>query len=326
MNNKEDKTYQTLEESLKKESSDMSLYSGKIGILLLYGLCANKQQSIIDTTLHYVIDSLPSINVFSFSKGLTGIGFGLQYLSDLKILPSDCKKVFQYLDDRIYCDVANNKSTSLSLLSERSVLARATYFYYRVKSSSEIDFYRKLANKECLILLITEIKELFSIIDSNQEKLITQRPEFYLEIGQCFALLYHLLQLDINKNYCQDLLLSIRNFIGNCLEDGNAMNNFNYPFLLRLLYFYTYVAFEIEDKYMKDCAMKWMHNFELLFQNAIKSDLDFCFFEQLRDMMMSNIDFQYKKVATIDSFVFTQYIVSFVRRKICNKKLLEIVI
>lgn len=308
-----------LEESLKNETSDMSLYSGKIGELLLYGLCADKQQSIIDTTLHRVIDSLPSINEFSFSKGLTGIGFGLQYLSDLKIFQSDCKKAFQHLDDRIYCDIANNKSTDLSLLSERSLLARTVYFYFRIKSSSETNFYRKFAAKECLILLITEIKELFTIIVTNQEKLIVKRPEFYSEIGLCFALLYHLLQLDINQNYCQDLLFSIRNFISHCFEDKNVWNDFNSPFLLQLLYFYTYVSFEIKDKYMKDCAVKWMQNSEPFFQDTIKSDLDFYFFHQLKNIIMFNIDFYHKNVSNANFSVFAKYIVTFLQKQMRDK-------
>lgn len=328
MNIEEDIIQQSLEEYLKKDTSDMSLYFGKMGELLLYGLCSNKKQSVINTTLHLIIDALPSISKFNFSEGLTGIGFGLQYLSDLNILPVDSRKVFQYLDDKIYFDIANNKSTDLSLLSNKSVLARTIYLYFRLKSSSEPNYYRKLAAKECLTLLITEIKELISIVIANKDKLFVKRPEFYLEIGQCFCLLHLLLQLDINKNYCQDLLLFIRDFISHCFEDKNVWNDFNSPFLLRLLYFYTYVSFEIKDKYMKECAIKWVQNFEPFTRGAIKSDLDFCFLNQLNDMIKSNVNFSYRNrtISDIDSFDFSKYVIPIFKQNMCDKILLEITI
>lgn len=328
MSNREDIIKQTLEESLNKDTSDTGLYYGKTGELLLYGLCSNKKQSVIDTTLHFIMEALPSVNSFDFSEGLTGIGFGLQYLSDLNILSIKNKKIFQYLDDKIYSDIANNQSTDLSLLSNKSVLARTFYFYFRLKSSDEPNFYRNLAARECLILLITEIKELVSIIVSNKDVLLVKRPEFYSEIGQCFSVLHHLLLLNINKNYCQDLLIFIRDFISNCFEDKNVWNKPNSPFLLRLLYFYTYVSFELKDRDMKDCAIKWVQSFGAFFQGSMKSDLDICFFHQLKNLIGTNDSFSYriKNTSDIDSFVFSKYIISFLRQKICDKILLEITI
>lgn len=329
MSNKEDIIKQNLEESLNKDTSDIGLYYGKTGELLLYGLCSNKKQSsIIDRTLYFIMEGLPSVNSFDFAEGLTGIGFGLQYLSNLNILSTNDKKVFQYLDDKIYSDIANNQSTELSLLSNKSVLARIFYFYFRLKSSDEPTFYRNLAARECLILLTTEIKELVSIIISNKDVLLVKRPEFYSEIGQCFSVLYHLLLLNINKNYCQDLLIYIRDFISNCFENENVWNELNSPFLLRLLYFYTYVSFEIKDRGMKDYAIKWIQSFERFFQGSMKSDLDVCFFHQLNNLIETNDYFSYriKNVSDIDSFVFSKYIISFLRQKMCDKNLLEITI
>lgn len=328
MNVKEDIIQHTLEEFLKKETFDMSLYSGKTGGLLLYGLCPNKKQSVIDAVLHLIIDSLPSINKFDFSEGLTGIGFGLQYLSELSILSEDCGQAFQYLDDRIYFDIANNRSTDLSLLSNKSVLARAAYYYFRLRSSGKSNFYRDLAAKECLVLLMTEMKELISTIIVNKDRLLAERPEFYSEIGQCFSLLYHLLLLNINKNYCQNLLLSIRNFIDKCFEDKNLWNDFNSPFLLRLLYYYTYVSFEADDRYMKESSINWVQDFKHSLGRSIKSDLDFCFFDQLNSMTMLNVNCNYRagNELDFDSFVFSKYIISFFKQRRCDKILLGITI
>ncbi|HJE48373.1 hypothetical protein [Phocaeicola coprophilus] len=319
---------QTLEYSLNKETSDIGIYYGKTGELLLYGLCSSQNQSVIDVSLHYIIETLPSISSFDFPRGLTGIGFGLQYLSDLKLLPVDKNIIFQYLDDKIYSDIANNQSTDLSLLSDKSVLARTLYFYSRLQSLNEPNFYRSFAIRECLILLTTEIKELISIIIVNRDVLLINRPEFYAEIGQCFNVLYYILLLNINKNYCQDLLLLIRGFICDCFEDKNVWNDLNAPFLLRLLYFYTNVSFEVNDRYMKDCAIKWVQSFGSFFRDSMKTDLDICFFNQLNALIGCNINFSYsaKIISDIDSFVLSKYIISFLKQKMCDKSLLQITI
>lgn len=328
MNNKEDMIKQTLEESLNKDTSDIGLYYGKTGELLLYGLCSNKKQPVIDATLRFIIETLPSVDSFDFSKGLTGIGFGLQYLSDLNIISTDKKKIFQYLDDKIYSDIANNQSTDLSLLSNKSVLARVYYFFFRLKSLGNSNFYRDLAARECLILLTTEIKELVSIIISNKDILLVKRPEFYSEIGQCFSVLYHLLLLNVNKSYCQELLVFIRDFIRNCFEDKNVWNDCNSPFLLRLLYFYTNVSFEIMDRDMKDSSIKWIQSFGAFFHASMKSDLDVFFFNQLNNLIEFKDPFTYriKDAMNIDSFVFSKYVIPFLRQRICDKILLEIII
>lgn len=312
-----------IESRLNKDCLNMGFYSGRAGELFLYSHCKSQKAVLFDSALQKIVDSVYGMTHFSFSDGLTGIGFVLQYLFNRNYLSSQYEKVLKYLDDRIYNNVANKKSTSLSLLSENSALAQAIYFYHRINTYKGIDSsYRNLANRECLVLLVTEIKDLLSVIVNNQDMLLPKRPVFYLEIGQCFVFLYRLLMINMNKKSCQDLLLMIRNFIYDCFENKDILNSENRIFIFRLLYFYAYVSFEIKDAFMKDCSAKWIRKYVSVFSNSIESNVDTYMLSLLGKMYSINVNCRY--IHTLDDFP-RGYWGYFLWNGYCEKDLLELI-
>lgn len=286
-----------LEKQLKNsDNSDLSLYSGQTGILLYYGIYnRNAPKEILKENLQNLSWALSKVKNFTFDKGVTGIGYALQFLSNRGLLSFiNESEIFRYLDDQIYNDVANHRSIALSLFSENSALSRAMYFYHRIKGDGEENPYRILANKECLILLVTEIKELVSIIISHHKELVINRPVYLFELGQCFVLLYHILLTGINKNYCQETLLFIREYIYSFFnsKERSLMGVFS----LNLLYSYVYVAFHIRDKCMQQNSIKWINDLYLYFTSVIETNRDRYMLNKICELCSIKMELKYQFV------------------------------
>lgn len=250
--------YKYIELQLNRKDLDINFFSGKIGLLLLYNTYEYKKECLIHNTLDEIIKKIPSIKDFNFYTGISGIGYGLCLLNKEGLIPYKLQAIFQYIDDKIYHEVSNRKSSSLCLSSEKSALSKAFYFQQSFNYSNEINKYRKLANKECLLLLLNEIRNLILIIIQNKDTLIDNRPDFLHEIGQCFVLLYNILSLQCSIGYCQEVLLLIRDFIRVFFNDRSNINEKNISCSLKLLYSYAYVAFDIMDIGMRQDIKKWI--------------------------------------------------------------------
>ncbi len=250
--------YKHIESLLDRNDLEINLFSGKTGLLLLYSTYKYKNESLIQNTLDEITQKIFTIKEFNFHTGISGIGYGLHLLKRNRKISHELQTIFQYIDDKIYHEVSNKKSSSLCLSSEKSVLTKAFYFQQSIKSYYETNRYRKLANKECLLLALNEIRDLISIIIQNRDTIINNRPKFLYETGQCFVLLYRVLSQQCSIGYCQEVLLLIRDFIRSFFNYKSNISEENILYSFRLLYSYAYVAFDIKDISMQQEIKKWI--------------------------------------------------------------------
>lgn len=192
---------------------------------------------------------------YSFSRGISGIGWAMQILIENDCLSKNYNVLLESFDDLIYKDVVNKKNYALSMFSKNSLLGKALYLYQRITSSPNkiIGFYNNVACKECLVLLISEISSVISVIIENnkQSKILYTNPIYFLEIGQGFLFLYLCFRANISKDFISKKLRYLKSEIESLLIDKTiVINNENASFYFYLLYTYAHVATDIKDSGM----------------------------------------------------------------------------
>lgn len=229
----------------------IGLYYGKTGISYLF-----KGNNIPDLREY---KSELNFNDFSFSKGITGVGWVLQTLIEEDKIKLDYSQILGQIDDLIYKDTVNKKYYSLSLFSESSLLAKAMYLYKRIISSKNpiSNYYNQIATKECLFLLISEICEVLNILTLNQKTIFKRRTSYYLELGQCFILLYYCMKGNINKVYVQHHLKKLRVLIEDLVNRIEEVNSQNAHYIFYLLYAYSYIAGDMSETSMISQYSSW---------------------------------------------------------------------
>lgn len=299
-----------LESFLEKADLNVGLYYGKTGVMLLHCMHLKSESALYEQTLESIKAFIHNMEDYSFSKGLSGIGWGLQIILEKGGIPSRYDILLEELDDSIYQKVANQKSQSLSLFSPNSALAKTLYFYQRAISKKCIypGYYRDLANRECLLLLTTEISELLSVIITHKSELIDNRPTSLLEIGQSFVLLYRLMQNKINKDYVRKVMLELREFIHNYFNEKPCVNSQNAHNILYLLSAYTLVSFENREAKMKANSVKWTKEMLPVILPFIDSLTDLCIIENIVELCGINIILSCNRSDDLDFFSLWTYL------------------
>lgn len=230
----------------------LGLYYGKTGLAYFLQYFPNNddvyRQLLSDVKAHLNLDE---VNDFSFSEGLTGIGWALQMMVEYDKADANYVDIISICDDLIYREVALNKSQSLSLFSSEGILGKTLYFLQRFTSvkNREINHNRATANLQCLILLTTEIKDILSIITINK-RLIETRFVYLLEIAQSFIILYLCLQVDINKNFIRPILQYLRVYIEKQIIKTDDIDKNNAVYFFYLLYAYDCIAHDMKESSM----------------------------------------------------------------------------
>lgn len=275
-----------LDSFLESTDLDAGLYYGKTGVMLLHCMHLKSGDALYEQTIESIQSSIYDMEDYSFSKGLSGIGWGVQMMLEAGCIPSRYDSLLSNLDDSIYRKVANQKSQSLSLFSPNSALAKTLYFYQRAISKKCMypGYYRDLANRECLILLTTEIGELLSVIIANRSELISKRSASLLEIGQSFVLLYKLMQDKINKDYVRKVLLELREFIHHYFNEKPCVNSENAHNILYLLCAYVLVSFESRETKMKSNSVEWAKEMLPQILPFIDFRTDLCIVNRIMDL------------------------------------------
>lgn len=200
----------------KYYNQNIGLYKGQTGLLLYYSLYKQEANSIITRHLLYNISQkISTISDISFSQGLLGICWGL---ANINIeIPKSLACFLKDFDDYIYKSIVNYQQIDFSL--ERGTIGKSLYLYQRLKSQKENIFYRDIALRECLILLIIEIKQylqnLFSRsihtpINSQEEK----------NILYAINLLFNLKDLEMHNLLTDEIMYTTKKFIINHINNN----------------------------------------------------------------------------------------------------------
>ena len=183
--------------------NNYSLYTGLIGIAYCYFLLAEQYNhkrniTIANMLIKNTIANFDQINSFTFSKGLLGIGWGIETISQNGYCSIETDKILYDFDDIIYKQSCFYRSASLSL--ENGALGKGLCFYQRILSNtSSYITNRMLLNRECLSILIDEV--IFFTNDILKKGLLITREESIL-ISQSLLFLYNIYRKGIIINEC----------------------------------------------------------------------------------------------------------------------------
>lgn len=141
---------------------EYGLYEGQMGLSYCYLLLSQYYRSKENyktgiSLLENVKSKLVEIDDIGLSKGLLGIGLGVNSLYLNKLININIDEFLYDFDDLFYKLITLKKANSFSL--ENGILGKALYFYNRNLTQNRTQQeYRYLLHKECLILLTSEFK------------------------------------------------------------------------------------------------------------------------------------------------------------------------
>lgn len=261
---------------LESAGDNYSFYNGKTGISFCYFLLAKtfnyeRNASIAIREVNSVINNFDSINSFSFSKGLMGIGWGLEAMAQNGFIDSNTNELLCDFDDFIYKQVSFFRSPSLSL--DQGSLGKATYFYQRFLSPRKGQHpYRFLLNQECLSLLVDEIK-FFLLNDENGlllQKGILPKEEI-ISVAQIAILLFRIYETRYNEKMISNILKDILTYIETIFISFRSDLSINY---LYLLHSYHIIAKSLDNKKMLNDSINWYTFFNKYIHSPVTDTIE----------------------------------------------------
>lgn len=186
----------------------LGLYNGKTGLALCYNTLYAFSNLEVDREIAFflmddVCNNIDKVSSLSFSDGLLGIGWGMSAIqSDIRV-NANVKALLTNIDNYIYQNVTSRSSSDFSL--ESGAIGKAFYLYQHLLSDSQVAYYRYIAQKECLLLLVTEIVGYLNdgILHTMKNELT---PFEKRNTAHALMLLYHLNKLKLNSIILNDIL------------------------------------------------------------------------------------------------------------------------
>lgn len=233
----------------------LGLYNGKMGLALCYNaLYAFSRLEVDKEIAHFLLDevciNIGKVNTLSFSDGLLGIGWGMAAIQSDMNVNANVKALLANIDDYIYKNVTSRQSLDFSL--ESGAIGKAFCLYQHLLSDTQVVYYRNIAHKECLILLVTEI---FRYLTDGILHTVENEPTPLEKrnTAHAFMLLYHLNQLKLNSIILNEMLYKLKIYLTNYLrqkDDRNIDDEY-------LMYCYGFVAKSSQDEEMLTLCVRW---------------------------------------------------------------------
>jgi len=197
---------------------DYGLYNGKTGLTMAYYLMYSilKEDVYIEKAKNLVDDLGDNINdaqELGFENGLSGIGWGIEWLVQNKFIDANTDEILEEFDDEIYQTVVFAKSPDLSL--SNGAIGKGMYFYRRLCSQNQNPSrYRTICNQECLVLLTDEMNSTLL----NEDNTLYLETEVLTavkanELAQTLLFLVTISDLKINYETTRRLICKIIGFV-----------------------------------------------------------------------------------------------------------------
>ncbi len=185
-------------------TNDISLFNGKMGIaIFLYKYSAKEKQKIYEEYADELIDEIcENINLYcpnDFEIGLSGIGWGIEYLIKNKFIDTESKDILNEFDKVI-------SQNNYTLKTNHNIFALGLYSFARLGEGKLKNNY--LSYKKCLNLL-------------KDDSLYSTTSEF-IHIDRINSILWFLLEIykmDVFKNEIEELFDKVGQSLNSILSN-----------------------------------------------------------------------------------------------------------
>jgi hypothetical protein len=197
--------------------TDYSLYNGKTGLSMACFMLAKitdekSYAAKAALLLNELSEEIATVKELNFENGLSGIGWGIEWLVQNDFIEANTNEILEDLDDELYKAVVYAKSPDLSL--SKGTIGRAMYFYKRLCARNfKVSRYRHICNQECFVLLIDEIHDhlLNEAFEIPLHK-VTENRDGTFEIAQALLFLAKIYHTKINAEITKRLICAISAF------------------------------------------------------------------------------------------------------------------
>lgn len=141
-----------------KDSISLGLENGRCGLALTAFLLSEKDErykNIALSNLNYLLEHVYESSSLSFYKGLMGIGWSLEFLTQNQYISFSIDDFLYEIDDIIYKWVNFHQIDSFSI--DNGYIGVLLYFCYRLKGDRILLHYRELALKECTVRVLGKL-------------------------------------------------------------------------------------------------------------------------------------------------------------------------
>jgi hypothetical protein len=202
---------------------------GHIGLCMIYHLAQKfehgnlAKSQITENILNDIIENLGGLTNYTFSNGLVGFGWAIEWLSQNDLIQENTNEYLDEMDDEVYKEVIVKRYENYTL--EEGIIGTLLYLFRRLKTkSSGVNFYKQICLKEISSLLMDSlaerVKELVSN-KSNSKKFTGLEIKFF---GQSLMILTKFYFLRINHDLVKRTICNILDQSRSIINDYTEHN------------------------------------------------------------------------------------------------------
>lgn len=275
-----------LDELAKDNKNELGLYNGKTGLCICYfllsdvfkgSLCLSKARML----LNELSDNIGNIEKLNFSEGLSGIGWGIEWMAQNKYIEANTDEILEEVDDELYKSVVYSRSIGISL--ESGAIGKAMYFYKRLMAENfHQNRFRNICNLECLVLLIDEINDVLLGDETDLSKILSagpsnpSPPSVIIEIAQSIVFLAKQIPNKINIEIVEKMICAIATFIQQYGSKYTSGINNN----MDIAYTYALYAWRVagillkDEEWVKEATSFYNHHINFLQNGSLQNTFE----------------------------------------------------
>lgn len=108
-------------------------------------------------TMEQMVEAIPNIKNVSFTDGLCGIGWAVEWLCQTSFIDENSDEILEEVDNLLYKLSMYQFDESISLTS--GTLAKLLYFFKRYEANNNTNRYQRISIQDCIVVLIDNLKD-----------------------------------------------------------------------------------------------------------------------------------------------------------------------
>lgn len=234
----------------QKCTTELGLIGGKLGLALFYFTLPQEYHQRGYELLDHISDHITEVDNGSFSNGLAGIGWGIEWTVQKELLSANTDDILRDLDDELYKKLVYAYATHISL-SDGS-LAQGMYFTSRLKSRNfKTHRFNQVVHQESIFLIVEEIAEALSTENGKLESLLepgnTAGYNVLIDIAQSLLFFSNLSSINLKYVLINETIYHIIGFIEKFFE--TAFKYLSDPQAIAACVYLAYAQYYTGERY-----------------------------------------------------------------------------